>query len=380
MMIYIVRKNLLILICLILILPSFAFVQNEKQTSRGKDMLKTEQAQYTFPDENEPHEGTWLIWPHAHTYGKKYAHELEPIWIQMVKALAPGEKVHIIAYNESLKRHIQMKLSAAGVDSHQVNYVIAKSNDVWVRDTGPMFVFDQQHHLKIVNFSFNGWGKKTPYQNDNQIPQKVAQATNIPLVNDTRLVLEGGAINIAADGTVLACRSSVTNKNRNPQLSQAQIEQHLRRYLGAKHFIWLDGVTGEDITDAHIDGFARFYNEQTIMTVPKRDFFELYEGIKASDYRRLKNAKNAAGKPYHYIEIPLTKKNVTGLDYKGSYLNYYLGNKVLLLPVYGDANDRLAIKQMQELYPDHQVVPINVTKLYKNGGMLHCVTQQQPYR
>lgn len=350
-------------------------------TGKGAEQKKMNNTpvQYTFPDENKPHEGTWLIWPHAHTYGKKYARELEPIWIKMTKALAPGERVHIIAYNEALKQHIQTQLRQAKVKLSHVDYVIAKSDDVWARDTGPMFVYDRQKHLKIVDFGFNGWGKKTPYRHDDQIPQKVAKALDLPIVDASKLVLEGGAVDLASDGTILACRSSVTNSNRNPHLSQKQVEQYLRRYLGAKHFIWLDGVSGEDITDAHIDGFARFYNDRTIMTVPEKDFFDLYEGMKTTDYEKLMSAKNAAGKPYKYIEIPLTKKNVTGLDYKGSYLNYYLGNKVLLLPVYGDANDAVAIKKMARLYPHHQIVPINVTQLYKNGGMLHCVTQQQPY-
>ena len=335
-------------------------------------------ASYTFPDENEKHEGTWLIWPHSHTYGKQYASELEPIWISMVRALAPGEKVHIIAYDEDLKAHIQSLLEEEEVDSGQVDYLIAESDDVWARDTGPMFVFDEDQVMHIADFGFDGWGKKTPYRKDDKIPQAVSEATGIPRIDISQFVLEGGSVDIAGDGTVLACRSSVISKNRNPDMSQSEAEEYMRKYLGVVNFIWLEGVTDEDITDAHIDGFARFYDSHTIMTVPEDDFYELYEGIQESDYDTLRNAKNAAGESYDYIEIPLTEKNVKGLDYKGSYLNFYLGNEVLLLPVYGDVNDDIAVQKMRSLYPDHTVVPINVVNLYKNGGMLHCVTQQQP--
>ena len=150
-------------------------------------------------------------------------------------------------------------------------------------------------------------------------------------------------------------------------------------YCGVHSIAGADTLKGEDITDAHIDGVARFYNDKTILTVPENDFFDLYEGMKESDYETLLDARNAEGEKYTIEEIPLTSKNVKGLDYKGSYLNFYLGNKVVLLPVYGDKNDDIAIKKIQTLYPDRKVVPINVTTLYKNGGMIHCVTQQQPY-
>ena len=334
---------------------------------------------YVFPDENQKHEGTWLIWPHSHTYGKSYAASLEPIWIQMAAALSGGEHVHIIAYDETLQRHIETVLEEQGADLDNVSFVIAQSDDVWVRDTGPMFVYDADKELKIADFGFDGWGGKMPYKKDDVIPAAVSDAAGIGRLDISSFVLEGGSFEVASDGTVLAARSAVISKNRNPDWTQAQAEEIMRQYLGAEKFIWLDGVTDEDITDGHIDGYARFYDDHTILTVSEDDFYQLYEGAREEDYETLTHAVNANGTPYDIIEVPLTKENAKGLDYKGSYLNYYLGNEVLLLPVYGDENDEAAAAQMQELYPDRTVVPIDVTALYKNGGMLHCVTQQQPY-
>lgn len=320
-----------------------------------------------------------MIWPHKHTYGKKYAESIEYIWIEMTEALSKDEKVHIIAYDKTLKNRIINILSKKDVNMDNVDFVIAKSNDVWARDTGPIFVYNDKKQLEIADFRFNGWGKKTPYKYDDDIPKAVAKQRHFPIINLSAMVLEGGTIEVSSDGTVMGAKSSVTNKNRNPKLSQKEVEDYMRKYLGATNFIWLDGVKGEDITDAHIDGVARFYNDKTTLTVPENDFFDLYEGMKESDYETLLDARNAEGEKYTIEEIPLTSKNVKGLDYKGSYLNFYLGNKVVLLPVYGDKNDDIAIKKIQTLYPDRKVVPINVTPLYKNGGMIHCVTQQQPY-
>jgi agmatine deiminase len=335
-------------------------------------------AAYSIPAESEEHEGTWLIWPHKYTYGQEYQEELENIWISMTNALISGEKVHIIAYNEEEKARITGVLEDYEMDMEQIDFTIAESNDVWVRDTGPIFAFDEKDDLTILNFGFDGWGKKTAYEKDDDIPLRVAEARDINIENFPDIVLEGGAMELDGAGTFMACKSSVISKNRNAGLSQEELEEFLQQNLGITNFIWLEGVTNEDITDAHIDGIARFYDKNTLLTVPEDDFYDLYENIPEEDYDVLQSAKNADGEKYDIVEIPLTKNNVSGLDYKGSYLNFYVGNDVVLLPVYGDENDGKAIEILQELYPDRDVAPIDVTPLYKYGGMLHCVTQQQP--
>ena len=335
-------------------------------------------ATYFFPPEDGLHEGTWLSWPHKHTYGVKYQNELEPIWVEMVRALHPGETVHLLIYDLLEQARVAALLDASGVDMGQVDFTLAKSNDVWVRDTGPLFVYDAHHTPTIVDFAFDGWGKKAPYQKDNAIPATVAEAKNIPILSVPDMVLEGGAVELDGFGTLMACKSSVIGKNRNRRLPQEQAEGYLKAYFGVSNFIWLTGVTGQDITDWHIDGIARFYNSETLLTVSEADFFELYEDMPASDYEALLFARNAQGAPYKKLELPMTAKNVEGLDYKGSYLNYYVANKVVLAPVYHDANDAAAVQILSELYAGRTVVPIDVTALYQYGGMLHCVTQQQP--
>ncbi len=335
-------------------------------------------AEYHFPSEDSEHEGTWLTWPHHYTYGVEYREEIENIWLEMVCALHSSENIHIVAYDKTEQARITKLLEMENVDMNHVDFVIAKSDDVWIRDTGPMFVWNRDAKLAIADFAFDGWGGKTPYQNDDAIVRVIAAAKNFPILSILDFVLEGGSVELDGSGTAMLCKSSVISESRNPKMSTADAEEYLTKYLGATNFIWLEGVVGEDITDAHIDGMARFVDDETILTVPETDFFDLYEGIAPSDYDALLNAKNARGEPYTVVELPLTAKNVKGLDYKGSYLNYYIGNEVVLLPIYGDQNDAAAIEILSELYAEREIVPINVTALYQYGGMLHCVTQQQP--
>lgn len=296
----------------------------------------------------------------------------------MVKALHTDEKVHIIAYDKAEQLQIVELLTNAAIDMKQVDFLIAKSDDVWIRDTGPIFALEENNNPIIVDFGFDGWGKKVPYKNDDKIPLKAGEEKGIRTIDVSSFVLEGGAVKVDGNGTLMAALSSVVSKNRNSELTIKQAEEYLSKYLGIQNFIWLEGVTDEDITDAHIDGTARFLNTDTILTVSKNDFSKLYENINMEDYTKLQNAKNADGKPYGIVELPLTKKIVKGADCYGSYLNYYIGNQVVLVPIYEDENDDAALEIIAELYPSRNIVPIMVNDLFQYGGMLHCVTQQQP--
>lgn len=356
----------------------YAISANNEISKDKQSHIKKTKMTYTMPSEDFPHEGTWLTWPHSYSYGIEYQNELEDIWVQMTQALHVAEKVHIVAYNKKEQVRIEKLLLADGVNMSQIDFVISKSNDVWIRDTGPMFVFDENNKLMIADFYFDGWGKKVKFKNDNQISVSVGMQKNIPVIDISDFVLEGGSIEIDGNGTLMASLSSIVSKNRNQNLTVKQAEEYLFKYLGVTNFIWLKGVTDEDITDAHIDGIARFLDDCTILTVSEDDFLELYENINMNDYSTIQNAKNVSGKPYEIVKLPLTKKNVNGLDYKGSYLNYYIGNKVVLVPVYDDENDDVALEIISELYPKSKIVPISVNALFQYGGMIHCVTQQQP--
>lgn len=334
-----------------------------------------------MPVEEAEHEGTWLQWPHNFTYGEGHKENLQNIWVEMTLALSKGEMVHIIAYNETEKEAIQALLIESNVDMDAVDFFIYPTDDVWVRDNGPVFVYNSKNQLTMLDWGFNGWGKKTPFKKCLEVPKCISADLGYPRINLQKVILEGGAVEFDGSGVCLTTRSSVTNKNRNPKLTEAQIEGYIKKYYGVKKVIWLDGVSGQDITDFHIDGFAKFYNDKTLITMKEDDLVEW--GVSDRDIDRLFSAKNSSGKTYKPVYLPLTKKNVVldrgeNLGYKGSYVNFYIGNAVVLVPNYNDPNDAVANQIIQKLYPKRKVIGIDVRTLYKDGGMIHCVTQQQP--
>jgi agmatine deiminase len=366
--------------CFMIVLSSTVFIgctqSKDSENIRDKKVEK-----YTMPDEKSQHEGTWLQWPHKFTYGEGYKQEIEPIWIDMASTLSQGEKVHIVTYNEVEKEKINKILTDKGVNMKKIDFFIYPTDDVWARDNGPIFVYDNDKNLKIIDWGFNGWGKKTPFKKDALLRESLSKELGIEKIDLKTVVLEGGAIELDGQGTCLATRSAVTNKNRNPKLSEVEIENYIKDNLGITNFIWLDGVSGADITDFHIDGFAKFYDKSTIITLSENDLTEW--GVSNKDIKTLMNSKNALDQDYKYVYLPLSKNNVIlengkKLDYKGSYANYYIGNKVVLVPNYNDPNDKIANDIIQNLYLDRTVIGIDVRELYQHGGMIHCVTQQQP--
>jgi agmatine deiminase len=376
----------------------------EEKTTTGKKVV------YRMPAEDDEHEGTWLQWPHNYGWDDQHVERYESIFLAATRALCTGEKVHIIVYNAAEQERVQKQLQlhfqkdtnksddnnknvdknedTVDVDtmmSSQIDFFQWPTDDVWIRDNGPIFVYDetnngddndQERHRRLVvqDWRFNGWGNKADYWLSNSIPQHVAQACKLPrlIVN---MVNEGGSIEVDGRGTLLAKKSSVVNDNRNPGWTQHDVERYFQYYLGITNFIWLTGKKGgSDITDDHIDGTASFAQHGTCIVTMERDDFEIKR-----DYDVLKNAKDVHGQPYRMVHLPLTAKKLPApiSDY-GIYSNYYVGNAVVIVPSYHDANDHQAASILQSLYPERKVVSINMLELYKDGGLIHCVTQAQP--
>ena len=339
---------------------------------------------YYTPAEWEPHECTWLQWPHEDTpWGKGYQPKLDGIWVQMVKELHKGEKVRIIVCNETEKRHVLDCLKGKDIEFGQVEIYIKETNDVWVRDNGPIFVRDGEGKLAALDWNFNGWGDKYPHDKDCRIAEFIADTIGVARVK-APICLEGGGIEVNGQGSLMAAKTSIINDNRNPGKGQKEIEAELSYHFGVTNFVWISGILGEDNkdedTDFHIDGAARFTDANTILY--EADPFGESEPyiLEAMEkhYSELRAARDAFGEPFTLVPVPVTRENSKGLDFKGSYLNYYVGNEVVLVPVYGDENDALGMKVVEGQFPGRRVVGIDVTPLFPYGGMIHCVTQQQP--
>jgi len=368
-----------VLYCFMIILLPLAFgCQNPDVTNDKSEIEMTEKTEYYFPHEGIQHEGTWLQWPHDKTYeGSIEAYE--PIWIEMTKGLVKGENVHLIVYDETEKERVKTILSNEDIDMSKVDFFVFPTDDVWIRDNGPIFVYDKDDNLLIENWKFNGWGNKAPYKKDNLIPTKISDATGIPKI-DIEMVMEGGALELDGNGTCISTLSCVNNDNRTSDFTLEEIEEYLTQYYGVTNFIWLDGVAGMDITDNHIDGMMKFFNEKIIIADSEFDLNpdELSDD---DDVKKLLTATNINDAPYEFVFLPSTKDVVVEVEgewMKGSYLNFYVANEVVLVPNYNDENDKITNKILQELYTDKEIIGIDVRNLFADGGMIHCVTQQQP--
>jgi agmatine deiminase len=299
----------------------------------------------------------------------------------MAAALQSGEEVYIIAKNQTHQNQIEAALTNASVPLTNITFYHYPTDDVWVRDNGPIFVFDDNDELFILDWGFNGWGNDAPYTLCDSIPELISNELQIPSIDVSAMVMEGGAIEHDGHGTMMATRSSVTHSSRNPNLTEQQIEAYLAQCMGFNKFIWLDGVYGTEITDMHIDGFVKFANDSTIVTMSGSDL--TYWQVPLADQAVLFNASNANNEAYNFVTVPLTQNNVTtaygnNLGYKGSYCNYYIGNDVVIVPTYNDPNDSLALGIIQNVHPNRTVVGVDVRNIYEYGGMIHCLTQQQP--
>ncbi len=338
--------------------------------------------EYFFPEEGELHEGTWLQWPHQYQYGVAFRDYLDPTWVEITRELSTSERVHIIAYNEVERQRITGLLNTSGVSLDSVDFYTFPNDDFWIRDNGPIYVRDGNGSLLIQDWGFNAWGDKADFTKCDQIPQLIGNTQGRRVIDLNEVMInEGGSVELDGNGTLMACKSSILNINRNPGMTQQEAEAIFTRYLGASHFVWLDGQAGLEITDQHIDGFARFADANTIVTMAQNDLLEF--DVMQSDINKLYAAVNRNGQAYNFVFLPLTLNNVVtdyglNLGYKGSYCNYYVANTKVLVPTYNDPNDSMALQALQNLYPNRSVVGIDSRNLYANGGMLHCVTQQQP--
>ena len=376
-----IKKIIAILMTLtIFFITSCAGQPEEKNTSS-----------FLFPSEEELHEGTWLTWPHKYAEkqsyyfgedginGEIYVEMLEPIWIEITKALHTGETVHIIAYNEEEQTRITNLLQENEVDIKKIDFVIMETDDVWMRDTGPIFTFKDGKTLAIANFVFDGYGNAIEseyYAKDAQIAANIASIKEFECIN-IDMVLEGGSVEVDGKGTLIAAKSSVVGSERNTKMKVKEVEKYLKKYYGVTNIIWIEGLKNADITDGHIDACVKFAEGNKLVTLPYDDFM-WYCSETEKDWKTVKNAVNAKGEPYEIVEIPLTETFYEELDDYGCYLNYYVGNEVVLVPIYGDVNDQVAMDIIADLYPTRKIVGINCMDLALFGGMVHCVTQQQP--
>jgi len=336
---------------------------------------------YYFPAEWHNHTATWLSWPHKEeSWPGKIETIFEP-YTKFVKLVSEGEFVCINVLDEAMKAFATNHLLAAGVDMNKIKFYLHPTNDAWCRDHGPAFLINPEGKEKkaIIDWGYNAWGDKyPPYDLDDVIPSLIGRELGIPVFHPG-IVMEGGSVDFNGKGTILTTTACLLNKNRNPHLTQVEIEEYLYNYYGAEQILWLgDGIVGDD-TDGHIDDITRFVNEDTVVSVVednKNDdnYHLLKENIDTLHTMRLLN-----GKQLNIIELPMP----SAVEYEGqrlpaSYANFYIANSVVAVPTYRDKNDDKALAILTDCFPDRKVVGIDSTDIIWGLGSWHCLSQQEP--
>ncbi len=337
-----------------------------------------------MPAEWEPHESTWIAWPHNKSdWPGKFA-AIPFVVAEVVRHLAPAEIVNIIVADAAMERRARLLLRRIGVAGDNLRFHRWATNRIWTRDSGCIFAHAPAG-LAGVTFRFNAWAKYADCEHDAQIPALMAAAAGAPAVQPQRagvpVVLEGGAIDVNGAGTLMATEECLLSEvqQRNAGFSRADYEDVFREFLGAKRVIWLGkGIAGDD-THGHVDDIARFVSSQTVVAAVEPDRSDPNHQPLADNLQRLRSVGSVGGQPLQVVELPMPRPiSYQGRRLPASYTNFYLANGLVLVPTFNDANDRVALNLFAELFPDRQVVGICCGDLVWGFGAIHCMTQQQP--
>jgi agmatine deiminase len=361
---------------------------------------------WRMPADFEPQECTWMFWPNQQHH-LRYTLKYERTFLELAAALKRYELVRICACDDAQVEHIEHQLDYLGLGLDNIEIFVIPTNDIWVCDSGPLVVLNEQGERAIANFQFNGWGGRYSSNLDNEIPRLVAERLGIPLLDAKTTVETGFEVN--GTGSLLITRTSVLNPNRNPQLDQKDVEAEFRDLLGVTNTIWISGMDGNDPvlgpeeTDCHIDMLCRFVNEDTVL-------YGWHDQFDASDPAQqrvfavmldeLRNARNEADRPLNLVPVPAPKSAVystnstaavghitkTGRGVLGAcgpnmwysgYMDWHVANGVVVLPILGDENDERAAAIIGEHFPERDIVCIDGRTIMEGGGGFHCITKPQ---
>jgi agmatine deiminase len=337
-----------------------------------------------MPAEWEPHDATWLAWPH---YKDDWPGKFEPIpWVyaEIMRHLARHERVELIVNDTASERRARKTLALANALSDNIHFHRWPTDRVWTRDSGCTFVTDAGK-LTAITWRFNAWAKYPNWRHDEKIGSlmaKTAKAPEVrPMFGKQRVVLEGGSIDVNGQGTLLTTEECLLSKvqQRNPAMRRRDYERLFADHLGIKKVIWLgSGIAGDD-THGHVDDITRFVSPDTVVTAVESDPTDAnYEPLR-ENIRRLRETTNQDGRPLSIIELPMPSPVLfEGRRLPASYGNFYIANGLVLVPVFNDPNDRVALDILADLFPDREVVGIYSGDLIWGFGAMHCMTQQQP--
>lgn len=344
---------------------------------------KTEN-RYRMPAEWEPHAATLLAWPHETTDWPGKLSTIRWVYVEIVKHLHLNEQVVVLVNDLKQQEQASRALHRGSVDLQRVLFFRIPTNRSWMRDTGPIGVVHNKR-ICFTDWRFNGWAKYNNWRRDDAIPARLARTLKvrriIPRSHNARIVLEGGSIDVNGHGTLLTteqCLLSPTQA-RNPNLDRRELEVAFAGYLGAHNILWLaDGIVGDD-THGHVDDVARFVDPRTVVVALESDRGDVNYAPTQENYRRLKTMRDQSGRRLRAVALPLPAPLIfDGTRLPASYVNFYIANKVVIVPTFNDPADRIALNTLERLFPRRTVVGIHSVDLVQGLGALHCLTQQIP--
>ncbi|WP_231743336.1 agmatine deiminase family protein [Janthinobacterium sp. B9-8] len=330
---------------------------------------------WRMPEEGEPHVATWMGFaPSAGFLDRRLQVGAHDNLATIAATIAAFESVNMLVCEEDYA--LAAKKCGAGV-----KLIVQPIDDLWLRDTGAVFVKNTQGQRAAVNFNFNGWGNKQVHGDDAKVAGFMGQSLKQKILT-TSLVLEGGGIEVDGEGTAIITESCVLNANRNPRVSKAQCEAELKRLLGVSKIIWLPGIAGRDITDGHTDFYARFTRPGVVVAGFDSDPASYDHAVTKRHLEILRKATDAKGRKLNVVVLQgpsSVRKKYKNNDFAAGYINFYLCNHAVIAPEFGDVKaDRNTRDILRDLFPEREVVQLNIDAIAACGGGIHCTTQQQP--
>jgi agmatine deiminase len=349
---------------------------------------------FRMPAEWEPHAGAWMLWPERPDNWRDQARPAQRAYAAVASAIAKGEPV-------TMGVSAGQFAAARAMLPAGVRVVEISSNDAWMRDVGPTFVVGRRGQVRGIDWMFNAWGGKaggayTDWRLDDQVAAKVLEIEAAPRYR-APFILEGGAIHVDGQGTLLTTEECLLNPNRNPTLRRAQIEGLLERYLGVREIIWLGRGVFNDETDGHVDNLCCFVRPGEVALTWCDEPDDPQYDISRAAYEVLVKAKDARGRrlrihklqqpgPLYMSEAeaagiewsPGCKKRLAGERLAASYVNFYVANRHVVMPLLDPRTDRAAKATLAKLFPRRKVIGVPSREILLGGGNIHCITQQQP--
>lgn len=327
-----------------------------------------------MPDESEPHECTWMAFPGSEDIWDDLLPDVQENVALIARTIVKYEPVRMLVWEEDYE--IAEELCGPNVE-----LIVFPIDDLWMRDTGPVFVIDDVGNKAGIDFNFNAWGGKREIEMDAEVARFVSEEACVPTIRST-LCLEGGGIEVDGHGTAIISESCVLNPNRNPGVSKAECETELKSLLGLRKIIWLPGIAGQDITDGHTDGYARFAGPGVVLVAYEPSPMLPEHAVTERHLEVLHNATDADGRRLEVIPIDnpqYIRPEYETEEFAAGYINFYVINDAVIAPQFGDRRaDRNAKAILEELFPERDIIQLNIDAIAAGGGGIHCTTQQEP--